>query len=68
VRRARSCSRTPRATRTIASTAAAITRRVTLVVGDSKRIETIALPISIGGWRYSRIRVIGDVVGSITEP
>ncbi len=31
-------------------------------------IETITLPISIGDWHYSRIRVIGNVVDSITEP
>jgi len=39
-----------------------------LVIGDSKLIETITLPITIGNWHYSRIRVIGNVVDLITEP
>jgi len=33
-----------------------------------KLIETITLPIKIGNWHYSSIRVIGNVVDSITEP
>ena len=39
-----------------------------LEIGYYKLIETITLPITIGNWRYSRIRVIGNVVDSITEP
>jgi len=27
------------------------------------KIETITLPVTIGNWHYSRIRVIGDVLG-----
>ena len=37
-------------------------------IGNSKLIEKITLPITIGYWHYSRIRVIGNVVDSITEP
>ena len=33
-----------------------------------KLIETITLAITIGNWHYSSIRVIGNVVDSITEP
>ncbi len=32
-----------------------------------KLIETITLTITIGNWHYSRFRVIGNVVDSITE-
>jgi hypothetical protein len=39
-----------------------------LVICNSKLIETITLVITIGNWHYSRIRVIGNVVDSITEP
>jgi hypothetical protein len=39
-----------------------------LVIDNSKLIETITLPITIGNWHYSKIRVIGNVVDSITEP
>jgi hypothetical protein len=39
-----------------------------LVVCSLKLIETITLPIAIGNWHYSRSRVIGNVVDSITEP
>jgi len=35
---------------------------------SKKRIETITLPIKIGNWHYSSIRVIGNVVDLITEP
>ena len=31
-------------------------------------METITLPITFGNCHYSRIRVIGNVVDSITEP
>jgi len=31
-------------------------------------METITLPITFGSCYYSRIRVIGNVVDSITEP
>ncbi len=30
-------------------------------IGHYKLIETITLPITIGNWHYSRIRVIGNV-------
>ena len=39
-----------------------------LVIFNQKLIETITLPITIGNWHYSRIRVIGNVVDSIVEP
>jgi len=39
-----------------------------LVICNHKLIETITLPITIGNWHYSRRRVTGDVVDSITEP
>ncbi len=39
-----------------------------LVIFNWKLIETITLPITIGNWHYSRIRVIGNVVDSIAEP
>ncbi len=39
-----------------------------LVFGHWKLTEAITLPITIGEWHYSRIRVIGNVVDSITEP
>jgi hypothetical protein len=38
------------------------------VIGYSKLIEARKLPITVGNWRYPRIKVIGDVVDSITEP
>ena len=38
-----------------------------LVIGNKKLIGTITLPITIGNLRYSRIRVIVNVVGLITE-
>ena len=36
-----------------------------LVIGIQKLVEAIRLPITIGKWHYSRIRVIGNVVDSI---
>jgi len=39
-----------------------------LEIGNQKLIETITLPITIGNWHCSRIRVIGNVVDSTTEP
>ena len=39
-----------------------------LVTCNRTLIETITLPIAIGNWHYSRSRVIGNVVDSITEP
>jgi len=39
-----------------------------LVICNRKLIGTITLPITIGSWLYSRIRVTGNVVDSITEP
>jgi hypothetical protein len=39
-----------------------------LVICNQTVIETITLPITIGNWHYSRIRVIGNVVDSITQP
>ena len=39
-----------------------------LVIGIQKLVEAIRLPITIGKWHYSRIRVIGNVVDLITEP
>ena len=38
------------------------------VIGNSKLIETITLTLTIGYWHYSNIKVIGNEVGSITEP
>ena len=37
------------------------------VVSNYKLIETVTLPIAIGNCHHSRIRVIGNVVDSITE-
>ncbi len=39
-----------------------------LAICNYKLIEATTLPISIGDWHYSRIRVIGNAVDSITEP
>jgi hypothetical protein len=39
-----------------------------LVNCNSRLIETITLPITIGNWHYSRSGVIGSVVDLITEP
>jgi len=39
-----------------------------LVTCNKELIETITLTITIGHWRNSRIRVIGNVVDSITGP
>ena len=36
-----------------------------LLICNQKPIETITLPITIGNWHYSRIRVIGNVVESL---
>ena len=38
------------------------------VIANSKLIETITLTNTIDNWRYSRIRVIGNVFDLITEP
>ena len=38
-----------------------------LIICNQKLIETISLPITIGNWHYSRIRVVGSVVDSVTE-
>jgi hypothetical protein len=38
-----------------------------LEIGIYKLIEKITLPIAIGSWHYSRIRVICNVIDSITE-
>jgi len=43
------------------------TRPGNIVIGNYKLIETITLPITIGDWHYSRIRVIGNEVDLITE-
>jgi hypothetical protein len=40
----------------------------TLVICNRKLIEAITLPITIGNWHYSRSRVTGNVVDSVTEP
>ena len=39
-----------------------------LVICDWRLIEANTLPITIGNWHYSRIRGIGNVVDSVTEP
>ena len=39
-----------------------------LVFNNWKLIELTTLPITIGDWHYSRIRVIGNVVDLTTEP
>ena len=39
-----------------------------LGIGNWTLIETVTLLITVGNWHYSRIRVIGNVVDSITEP
>jgi len=41
---------------------------IPLAIDHSKLIETITLPITIVDQHYSRIRVIGNVSDSITEP
>jgi hypothetical protein len=39
-----------------------------LAIFNQKLIETNTLPITIGYWQNSGIRVIGNAVDSITEP
>ena len=48
--------------------AASSTEIGNLVIGNQKLIEAITLPATIGDWHYSRIRVIGNLVDSMTEP
>ena len=45
-----------------------VTEMGNLAICNQKLIETITLPITIGNWQNSGIRVIGNAVDSITEP